>query len=79
MALTILIKFCGLIVHPKPNNMVHSAFPGNVPESGKIFPEPTDQSRLNSIYMVLSQILLVHIFVFDLPLKLRVVHIRKKF
>ena len=26
MALTILIKFCGFIVHSKPNNMTLSAF-----------------------------------------------------
>ena len=36
MALTILIKFCGFIVHSKPNNMTLSAFPGEIPATRKI-------------------------------------------
>ena len=35
MAPTILIKFCALIVHSKPNNMTLLAFPGKFPETGK--------------------------------------------
>ena len=53
MAPTILIKFCGLIVHSKPNNMILSAFAEKIPETGKIFfnffnlrrPESNNQSR----------------------------------
>ena len=37
MAPTILIKFCGLVVHSKHNNMTLSAFPGKIPETGKIY------------------------------------------
>ena len=36
MALTILIKFYGFIVHSKLNNMTLSAFPGKIPETRKI-------------------------------------------
>ena len=36
MAPRILIKFCGFIVHPKPNNMTLSAFLGKIPENRKI-------------------------------------------
>ena len=36
MAPTKLIKFCGVIVHSKPNNMTLSAFPGKIPETRKI-------------------------------------------
>ena len=36
MAPTILIKFCGLMVHSKPNNMILSDFPGKILEIGKI-------------------------------------------
>ena len=71
MALMILIKFCGFIVHSKPNIMTISAFPGKIHE--------TDQSLSNSMYGLALQIYLAGIYVFDLPLKLRVVHIRKKF
>ena len=71
MAPTILIKFCGLIVHSKPNNVKLTHFPAKIPK-------PTHQSRSNSIYTILLQIFLAIIFVFDLPLKLRVVHMRKK-
>ena len=35
MALTILIKFCGFIVHSKSNNMTLSAFPEKIPETEK--------------------------------------------
>ena len=61
MTPTILVKFCGFIVHSKPNNMKLSAFPGKIPETGKIVfnflsvaspnvaPKPTDQSRSYSI------------------------------
>ena len=41
--------------------------------------EPTYQSCSNSIYSILLQIFLAIIFVFDLPLKLRVVHIRNNY
>ena len=37
MAPTILIKFCGFIVHSKHNNMTLSAFPGKIRETGKIY------------------------------------------
>ena len=37
MAPTILIKFCGLIVHLKPNNVILVNFPRKIPETGKIF------------------------------------------
>ena len=37
MAPTILIKFCGFVVHSKHNNMTLSAFPGKISESGKIY------------------------------------------
>ena len=37
MAPTILIKFCGLIVHSKPNNVILANFLGKIPETGKIF------------------------------------------
>ena len=90
MAPTILIKFCGLIVHSKPNNVILVNFPRKIPETGKIFlkfffpspnagPKPTHQSRSNSIYRIVLQIFLAIIFVFDLPLKLRVVHIGKNY
>ena len=36
MALTILFKFYGLIVHSKPNNMTLSAFSGKILETRKI-------------------------------------------
>ena len=41
--------------------------------------KPAGQSRSHSISMVPLQISLAHFFVFGLPSKLRVVHIRKKF
>ena len=66
MAITILIKFCGFIVHTKHNNMTLSAFPGKIPETGKIYfnffsspnagPKRIHQSRSNSISRVLLQI-----------------------
>ena len=66
MAKTILIKFCGFIVHSKPNNMTLSTFPGKIPETRKIVfifcpspnvaPKPTDQSCSNSIFRVLLQL-----------------------
>ena len=37
MATTILIKFGEFRVHSNPNNMTLTAFPGKVPETGKIF------------------------------------------
>ena len=37
MAPTILIKFCGFIVQSKDNNVTLSAFPGKIPETGKIY------------------------------------------
>ena len=89
MAPTILIKFCGFIVHSKPNIMTLSAFPGKIPETRKIAilifcpspnvaPKPTSQSRSHSISRVLLQISPADFFIFPLPLKLRVVHMRKK-
>ena len=87
MAPTKLIKFCGFTVLLKPNNVTLSAFPEKIPETGKILlnflsssnvgPELTHQCHSNPIYRALLQISLARIFVFDLPLKLRVVHIRK--
>ena len=35
MAPTKLIKFCGFIVHSKPNNMILSDFPGKIAETEK--------------------------------------------
>ena len=88
MAPTIFIKFCGFIVNSIPNNAILANFPGKIPETGKIYfkffpspnsgPKPTHQSRWNSICRVLLQISLSITFVFDLPFKLRVVHVRKK-
>ena len=79
MARTILIKFCVLIAHSKPNNMILSVFPGKIFSfsSFNVGPKPTHQSRSNSIYRILLQIFLAIIFVFNLPLKLSVVHTRK--
>ena len=84
MAPTTLIKFCGFIVSSKPNNMALSTFPRKIPETNFFFcpspnvePEPSDKSRSNSIYSVLSQISLFLVFVSDIPLKLRVGHTRK--
>ena len=80
MAPTIFIKFCVIIIiHSKPNNVIVSAFPEKIPETGKIFlkiffpfpnvgPKLTVQSRSNSTYRVLLQISIAHIFVFHLPL-----------
>ena len=89
IALTILIKFCGFILHSKPNNVILANFPGKIPETVKIYsyffpsassgPIPTHQSRSNSICKFLLQISLAITFVFDLPLKLSVVHIRKNY
>ena len=44
-----------------------------------VAPKPTGQSSSHSISRVPLQISSAHCFVFDLPLNLRVVHIRKKF
>ena len=89
IALTIFIKFCGLMVHSKPNNMIPANLPGKIPVTAKIFLnffsspnaglKPSLQSRSNSIYRILLQIFLATIFVFYLPLKLRVVHITKNY
>ena len=35
MVPTIFIKFCGFIVHSKPNNVTLSAFPEKIPETEK--------------------------------------------
>ena len=94
MAPTILIKFCGFIVHSNPKNMALSAFPGKILLTKKIFlifysspyvaPKPTDQSCSNSIYRVLLQLSPASPFHFrpSLNIKgtwmLRVVHIRNK-
>ena len=66
MALTILFKFCGFIVHSKPNNMTLSAFRGKIPETRKIVlifcpspdvaPKPSGQSRSHSTSCVPLQI-----------------------
>ena len=87
MAPTILTKFCGFIEHSRPNNMTLSAFPEKIPETRKIVlifcpspnvsPKPTGQSRSHSISRVPLQISVARFFVFDLPSKLRIVHIRK--
>ena len=86
-----MIKFCGFIVHSKPNNMTLSAIPGKISETRKIVfnflsvaspnvaPKPTSQSRAHSISRVPLQISLAHFFAFELPSKLTVFHIRKKF
>ena len=34
---TILIKFCGLIVHSKNNSVILANSPGKIPETGKIY------------------------------------------
>ena len=89
MAPTILIKFCGLIDHSKPNNVVLSAFPGRILVNRKIFffifypspnvaPKPTDQCSSNSIFRVACNCLQPVLFIFYLPLILRVVRIRNK-
>ena len=66
MAPTILIKFCVFIVHSKPNNMTLPAFPGKIPETGKIYfnffaspnagPKPTNKCRSKSISRIPTQI-----------------------
>ena len=91
---TILIKFCGFIVHSKPNNMTLCAFSGKFPETRKIVlifctspnvaPKPTDQSRSISLFRVLLKLSPASPFHFwpTLNIKgtlmLRVVHIRNK-
>ena len=46
--------------------------------SSDIAPKPTSRSRSHSISRVPLQISLARLFVFDLPSKLKVVHIRNK-
>ena len=81
----ILIKFCEFIVHSKPNNMTLLAFSEKSLKLEKwllifcLAPKPTDQSCSNSLSGVPLQISPACFFVFELPSKLRVVHIRKKF
>ena len=89
MVPTIFIKVCEFIVHSKPNNMTLSGFPGKITETRKIVfnflsvASPNvacklnDQSRSNSICRIPLQVSLALFFIFDLPTKLRVVHIRK--
>ena len=92
MAQTILIKFCEFIVYLKPNNMTLSVLPEKrIPEIRKIVfnflfiawpdvaSEPTNQSRSRSKYRVPLPISPARFLVFDLPLKLRIVHITKNF
>ena len=89
MVSTILIKFCRLIVYSKPNNVILANYPEkslklvkyifNFFPSPNLGPKPSHQSLSNSIYRGLLQIFLAIISVFDLPLKLRVVHIRKNY
>ena len=86
MASTILIKF---IVLSTPNNMILSIFSKKSMKldnyflifcpSPTIAPKPTGQFRSHSISRVPLQIYLARFFVFDIPSKLKVVHIRKKF
>ena len=62
MALTIFFKFCGFVVHSKPNKMAITVFPGKILDTRKIVfkfpvchvtaPKPTDQSCSNSIFGV---------------------------
>ena len=72
MVPTILIKFYEFIVHSKHNNMTLSAFPQKIRETGKIlkffFSSPKAGPKPTLFFLV-----------FALTLKLRVVHIRKKF
>ena len=85
---TIFIKFSGFIVHSNLNYMTLSAIPGKSFKLEKVFfnllpiaflsLKPSHQSRSNSMYTILLQIFPAIIFVFDLPLKLRVVHIRTR-
>ena len=67
MALTILIKFCGFIVHSKHNNITLSAFPGKSLKLEKQFflfsvrrlmqrLNQTDQSYSNFMFTVLLQL-----------------------
>ena len=66
MALTIMFKFCGFIVHSKPNNMTQSAIPGKSLKLEKqfliFFPsprlatKPTHSSCSNSVLRVPLQI-----------------------
>ena len=90
MAPTILIKFSGFIVHSKTSNMPLSALPGKIPETGKMYlkfffrlltqglNQSTDLVQIR--YLRSSSKYLEPLFlVFALTLKLRVVHIRKKF
>ena len=90
MARTIFIKFCGFIIHSNPKNMALSDFPEKILvirniiffifyPSPNVAPKPTGRSRSHSIPRVPLQISLATFFVLDLPPKLRVVHIRKKF
>ena len=89
--LTILIKFCGFIVHSNLNNMILSAIPGKIPETKKNFffyqspnlaIKPTNQSCSNSIFRVLLQVYPASTFHFRPSLNImgtlmfRIVHIR---
>ena len=78
MAPTILIKFCGFIVHSKPNNMTLSAFPGKIPvtrfffyPSPKLAPKPTHQSCSNWIFSALPQLSQARPFNFRPTLKIK--------
>ena len=81
MASTILIKFWGLIVHSKRNNMTLSAFPKKSLKLEKLFlivnplpsiaPKPTGRSRSHSIPRVPLQISLAHFFRFRSILKIK--------
>ena len=93
MATTNFIKFCGFIVHSNPDNMTQSTFPGKILETEKkkkiiffyfsvrplptLAPNPTDQSRSDSISKAPCKYLHSGFFILDLLLKLRVVHIKK--
>ena len=75
MASTILIKFYRFIVLLTPNNMILSGFSGKIHETRKLFFNLV--FNLVQIWYIL-QISPARFSVFDKPLKLRVVHVRKK-
>ena len=84
----ILIKFCGYIVHSKPNNMTLSTFPEKIPEtrkivfnflpSPKVASKPTDQSRSNSISRISLKISLARFLHTRSTLKIKGTSHKKK-
>ena len=90
MAPTILIKFVGLQYIRIPTTWHYRLFLEKSLKleiqflifcsSPNVAPKPNDQSRSNSISRIPLQISLpCFFFIFDIPSKVRVVHIRKKF